>query len=154
MKNHSRALVTPTGALYDEDFLAWTEQTAALLRRARFAAIDTEHLAEEVQDMGKRDLREAHSRLRVLLVHLLKWRHQPTKRSRSWRATIITQRQEIADLLQQSPSLRPKLAAGLAGTYRSAVARVVAQIQLAPTALDRTCPFTLHQILDPTFLPD
>ena len=67
MKLHSRVAVESRSRdLYDEDFLAWTEQTAALLRRARFTAIDIDHLAEEVEDMGKRDLREANSRLRVL----------------------------------------------------------------------------------------
>jgi|MudIll2142460700_1097286.scaffolds.fasta_scaffold98266_2 hypothetical protein len=66
MKSHSRAVGEPRSYdLYDEDFLAWTEQTAALLRRSRFAAIDIDHLAEEVEDMGKRDLREANSRLRA-----------------------------------------------------------------------------------------
>ncbi len=154
MKSRSRAVVTRSYDLYNEDFLAWTEQTAALLRRSRFAALDVDHLAEEVEDMGKRDLREANSRLRVLLVHMLKWRHEPKKRSRSWHLTIVTQRQEIADLLQQSPSLRPKLAASLAATYGAAVARVVVQTKLEESALDPHCPFTLDQILDPAFLPD
>lgn len=155
MKSHSRAVVEPRPRdLYDEDFLAWTEQTAALLRRSRFAAIDIDHLAEEVEDMGKRDLREAKSRLRVLLVHLLKWRHQPKKRSPSWRSAIVTQRQEIADLLQQSPSLRRKLSASLAAIYSAAVERVVTQSRLDESILDPQCPFTLNQILDPTFLPD
>jgi hypothetical protein len=155
MKSHNRAVVQPRSQdLYDQDFLAWTEQTAALLRGSRFAEIDVDHLAEEVDDMGKRDLREANGRLRVLLVHLLKWRHQPRKRSRSWRSTIVTQRQEIADLLQQSPSVRRKLSAGLATTYSAAVARAVAQTNLKESTLDRQCPFTLNQILDPKFLPD
>lgn len=141
-------------ALYDEDFLAWTERTAALLRSARFAAIDVDHLAEEVEDMGKRDLREANSRLRVLLVHLLKWRHQPRKRSASWRSTIVTQRQEIADLLEQSPSLRVKLSAGLGSTYQNAVARAAAQTGIEATAFDGDCPWTLKRVLDPGFLPE
>lgn len=155
MKSRSRTVVDPRSRdLYDEDFVAWTEQTAALLRRSRFAAIDIDHLAEEVEDMGKRDLREANSRLRVLLVHLLKWRHQLRRRSPSWRSTIVTQRQEIADLLQQSPSLRGKLLASLAANYSAAVGRAVTQTRLEESGLDAKCPFTLEQILDPTFLPD
>jgi hypothetical protein len=154
MKSHSRAAVGRSHELYEDDFVAWTEQTASLLRRSQFAAIDADHLAEEIEDMGKRDLREANSRLRVLLVHLLKLRHQPEKRSRSSGTTMVTQRQELADLLQQSPSVRPKLAAGLAATYSAAVARVVAQTKLVASTLDPHCPFTLDQILDPAFLPD
>lgn len=140
--------------LYDEDFFAWSKQTATLLRRAQFAAIDIEHLAEEVEDMGKRDLRELNGRLRVLLLHLLKWRHQPRKRSASWRSTIVTQRQEIADLLKQSPSLKPKLALGLAANYSAAVARAAAQSKLREDDFETQCPFDLDQILDGTFLPD
>ena len=142
----------PTG-LYDEDFFTWTQRTAALLRHARFEAVDLEHLAEEVEDMGKRDLREMNSRLRVLLIHLLKWRMQPSKRSPSWRSTILTQRQEIADLLQQSPSLRAKLSAGLATNYGAAVARAAAETRTEEGDFTRRCPFTIDQILDRTFLP-
>jgi len=155
MKAHRRVDVDSRPRdLYDEDFLAWTERTADLLRRARFAAIDVDHLAEEVEDMGKRDVREANSRVRIVLVHLLKWRHQPRKRSPSWRSTIVTQRQELADLLQQSPSLRAKLATNLAAAYRSAVARAVAQTKLAASEFDAESPFSLDQVLSDTFLPD
>jgi hypothetical protein len=58
--------------LYDKDFFEWTRCNAALLRARRFEEADIEHLAEEVEDMGKRDRRELTSRLEVLLTHLLK----------------------------------------------------------------------------------
>jgi hypothetical protein len=63
--------------LYDRDFFEWTARNAQLLREGRFAEVDAGHLAEEIEDVGKRDRREVRNRLKVLLVHLLKWTAQP-----------------------------------------------------------------------------
>ena len=78
-----RALSTadPSG-LYDEDFFEWTRRNAELLRAGRLEQADIAHIAEEIEDMGKRDLRGLNSRVQVLLIHLLKWQLQPEKRSR------------------------------------------------------------------------
>ena len=51
------------------------------------------------------------SRYRVLLMHLLKWRYQQERRTRSWARTIENQRDDIAMLLEKNPSLRSKRAA-------------------------------------------
>jgi hypothetical protein len=84
----SKPLISPCRNLYEEDFVAWTEQTARLLRSGRLAELDVDNLTEEVEDMGKSRRQELHSRLTVLIWHLLKWRHQPEKRSVSWDLTI------------------------------------------------------------------
>lgn len=139
--------------LYDEDFFAWTQEAAERLRAGRCDDVDTEHVAAEIEDMGKRDFVEIRSRLRVLLTHLLKWRFQRAKRSRSWEATIFTQRDEIAALLDESPSLRPRVAAALPGTYGAAVRLAALETGLTPRTFPDTCPFTLEQVLDAEFLP-
>src|SRR5690242_6255856 len=79
--------------LYEDDFSAWASETARLLREGRFGEIDVEHVAEEIEGMANRDKRELMSRLRILVLHLLKLLHQPEKRSRSWRATIVFPRE-------------------------------------------------------------
>jgi len=81
------------------DETAWLEATAELLRTHRIAEIDTEALAEFLDDMARRDRREVLSRLAVLIAHILKWQAQPERRSGSWKATIETQRQELSELL-------------------------------------------------------
>ena len=139
--------------LYDTDFYSWTQRTAALLRARRFDEVDVEHAAEEIEDMGKRDLKELNSRLQVVLMHLLKWQLQPERRSGSWQSTIVAQRLEIGALLRQSPSLRPKVASELAGNYVSAVKRAIPEIGLEKDAFPARCPFTVEQILDEDFLP-
>src|SRR5258708_27594646 len=107
----AKTLKPAAASLYDEDFAIWTAETARLLRAGRFHEVDIEHLAEEIEDMGKRDKRELHSRLTVLILHLLKWKWQPEKQTRGWQSTLLTQRAELDRLLGDSPSLPHTLAA-------------------------------------------
>ena len=138
---------------YDQDFHAWTQRTAALLRAGRFEEADIEHVAEEIEDIGRRDERELNSRLWVLAAHLLKWQFQPGQRSPAWLGTISAQRQEIDSLLEQSPSLRPKLESGLQDDYVRAVKRAAAETGLAADRFPPACPYRVDQILDEDFLP-
>ena len=140
--------------IYDSDFCEWTQHTAQLLRQRRFKEVDTEHVAGEIEDMGKRDLRELCSRLEVLLAHLLKWKVQPGRRSRSWRVTIRTQRIGIQKLLRQSPSLRERLTAEQRESYRVAVALATDETGVKRDRFPAKCPFTMEEILDEEFLPD
>ena len=125
-----------------------------MLRAGRFDEADIERIAEELEDMDKRDRRELLSRARVLLAHLLKWRFQPDRRSLSWEETIDTQGTDIADLLRDMPSLRAALAASLPAVYADAVRPAARETRLARTAFPDACPFTLAEILDPEFLPE
>jgi hypothetical protein len=138
---------------YEQDFYAWTQRTAELLRARRFDEADIEHVAEEIEDMGRRDVRELNSRMQVLLAHLLKWQVQSDRRSPPWRATITTQRLELDGVLAQSPSLRPKLASGLADNYARAVKRAAAETGLGSDRFPATCPYRIEQVLDEDFLP-
>jgi hypothetical protein len=74
--------------LYDQDFFAWANEQAALLRAGKLSEADIEHIAEEVESLGKTEKRELVSRLIVLMVHLLKWRFQPSLRGRSWKLSV------------------------------------------------------------------
>jgi len=142
-----------TSDLYEEDFFEWTRRNAELLRAGQLQQADIEHIAEEIEDMGKRDLRELKRHVRVLLIHLLKWQLQPRRRSRPCNDTIVSQRIEIEGILEQSPSLRPEIDAHLAGKYKDAVRLAVIETGLRPGRFPGECPFTVEQILDPEFLP-
>jgi hypothetical protein len=92
--------------LYDRDFAEWAARNAALLRQRRFDEADVEHVAEEIQDMGKRDRREVSNRLKVLIVQLLKWAAQPARRDGStWSATIDERRSENLRTISQPAAL-------------------------------------------------
>ena len=150
----SRALKSPAAGLYDEDFAAWTFATARLLRARRLAEVDLDHLAEEVEDMGKSQARELESRMTVVLLHLLKWKWQAAKRSRGWRSTLHTQRVELGRLFRQSPSLTGRLPESLPEIYRDAVRTAAIETGLSARSFPRECPFRLEQILDQEFLPE
>jgi len=141
-------------ALYDEDFFAWTEEQAQVLRAREFSHLDVENLAEEIEAMGKRLRRELRNRLAVLTMQLLKWRYQPGHRSRSWSATVNEQRKQVADLLDESPSLKPVLARDLAKIYRSGVNQAVGETGFGEAAFPADCPFTPEKILAEDFLPE
>lgn len=93
---------------YESDVVAWASEQARLIRAGRFDLLDREHIAEEIEDVGKSEQRELASRMAVLLAHLLKWQFQPTRRSKSWQYTLTTQRKEVAYVLSEAPSLRTK----------------------------------------------
>jgi hypothetical protein len=139
--------------LYERDFVEWTRSTAALLRAGRLGAVDAEHLAEEIEDMGASQERELRSRLRGLLTHLLKLRVEPGSRARQgWTATIKVQRDEIRQLLRRAPSLKREVEEDVAEVYGLAVSRAAAGTRLPETEFPETCPFSVEQILDDAFL--
>jgi hypothetical protein len=139
--------------LYDWDFYQWTVQNAELLRAGRASEADLEHIAEEIEDMGKRERRELISRLSVLICHLLKWQTQPERRSKSWSATIAVQRKDLTKLLGEMPSLRRYLAENLDEAHERAVILASQETLLPMEDFPSTCPYQLEALLDEGFLP-
>ena len=140
-------------SLYDRDFFEWTSQVARLLRERRFAEVDVEHLAEEIEDVGKRDKRGVEGHLRIVLLHLLKWQAQPQKRSRSWKASIRTHRISLTKLFRDSPSLKRHDREVLAEVYAEAVAVAMDETGLPRECFPAECPYTFEQIMKFDFLP-
>jgi hypothetical protein len=106
---------------YDTDFYAWTQAQAQALQAKDWPALDIEHLAEEIVDLGSNQRYAIESQLELLLVHLLKYRYDPAQRPRrGWRLTIRHARREIAKRLGDSPSLRGHPARYLDTAYRHA----------------------------------
>lgn len=138
---------------YEEDFALWSAEQAALIRAGKFERVDLDNVAEEIESLGRSDKREIRSRLRVLIMHLLKWERQPAERSRSWAATINDQRREILELLDESPSLRPYPASIYAKQYPQARQAASDETTIYPHLFPETCPYTIEQILDTDFLP-
>jgi hypothetical protein len=140
--------------LYDQDFYAWTREQAKLLRDGRFTDADIANIAEELDSMGRTEKRELASRLRILLAHLLKWAHQPDKRSRSWAATIVTQRADLLDHLADNPSLAARRDEAVAEVYDTARRVAAAETGLAEDSFPATCPWSFADIVDDTCWPD
>jgi hypothetical protein len=132
--------------LYERDETAWLESMAQLARDGRSKDLDLTHLAEYLLDMARRDRREVESRLVALLAHLLKWARQPDHRSRSWRTTVIEQRQELNRLAGQGV-LRNHAEAMLVEVYAEAVERAAAETGLPADQFPVECPYKLDELL-------
>src|SRR5271163_5024898 len=104
---------------YDTDILMWSERQGELLRRRAANEIDWDNIAEEIEAVGRSQKREVRNRLARLCQHLLKWAFQPEMRSRSWRATLTTQRYELRSVLEDSPSLVAFVAEALPNADRT-----------------------------------
>jgi hypothetical protein len=137
--------------LYETDETAWLEAMAELLQRGQRDELDYVHLQEYLTDMARRDRREVKSRLTTLLAHVLKWTHQAELRTRSWQATIIEQRQELADLTERGV-LRNHAEAVLAAAYAEAIERAAAATGLPGSSFPEECPLTLEQLLSANLL--
>lgn len=140
--------------LYDLDFYAWSHEQAARLRAANLRDADLEHIAEEMESMGRTEKRELVSRLTMLLVHLLEWQFQPGRRGPSWEASIRLQRNRLVDHLEDNPSLRPLTPLAQKTAYRDAVLEAVAETGLEEASFPPACPWSFEQAMDRDFWPE
>lgn len=143
-----------SNTLYDQDFYAWANEQAALLRAGKLDQIDVDNLAEEIESMGRSEKSELVNRLAVLLTHLLKWRYQQSFRSNGWRGSIEEQRYQIMRHMRQNPSLKSQLDEAMADAYGVAVIRADRETGLGRSAFPQQSAFTFDQATDEDFWPD
>lgn len=144
----------PATDLYDTDFFEWSARNADLLRQGRLDEADLEHIAEEIEDLGKNWHRALDSHTYQLIVHLLKCQFQPDYPGRrGWRGSIVAQRIEIEKLLRKAPSLKNTFRENLAENYADAVKLAAVETGLPASTFPPFCPYTPEQLLDETFLP-
>lgn len=149
---HSEPMSDPT--LYDSDFYAWSTEQAGLLRAGRLSEVDLEHVAEEIESMGRSEKRELVSRLTILLLHLLKWQFQPVRQGPSWRLSIATTRDALTDHLDENPSLRAVMDTTIGTAYRRARRNAAVETGLAEASFPEVCPWSVEQILAEDFWPE
>ena len=137
--------------IYESDLYEWTKEQADALRRRASNALDWDHLAEEIESLGTSQRSEIRARLKVLLVHLLKWKHQPELQCGSWRGSIREARDQIDDVLGDSPSLRAYPAECLPKAYARARMKALAETGLL--RVPEASPWTIDEILADDFLP-
>lgn len=125
--------MTDAGSLYDEDFVAWTQQQAAALRAAAGKGtnqtLDWENLAEEIESLGKSDRRELHSQIYRIIRHLAKLQFSPATQPRQgWRDSVGDGRKQVELVLADSPSLKPQVAQIVDMETGSATSRATADL--------------------------
>ena len=147
--------------LYEEDYLAWTQQQIGLLQTGNLEELDLKNLVEELKAMGRSDHRELESRLIILIAHLLKWEWQFNRlqnqwaefEGKSWRNSITEQRIQIKFLMQKVPSLRPKLSESIFSTYPTARELASRETEIQESEFPMDCPYGDNDLLDPDFFP-
>ncbi len=138
---------------YETDVAAWASEQARLIRTGQFDLLDLEHIAEEIEDVGKSEQRELASRMAVLLAHLLKWQYQPERRGSSWARTIKEQRKRVLLALDQTPSLKPVLShqPWQDDVWSDAIAQAISETGI--DTLPEACPWAVAEILATGWLP-
>jgi hypothetical protein len=105
---------------YDADFYSWSLEQARLVREGKWAELDRENVAEEIESLSREQFNKLESALRVILIHILKWDHQPNRHTRSWILSIESQRGEVENILTDNPGLKPRISEALTRAYRRA----------------------------------
>lgn len=140
--------------MYEHDFNAWVHNQISLLKAGKTNEIDIKHLIEELEDMGKSNVRELESRFVILIAHLLKWPFQPEKQSSSWRGSISEQRVQLLRLLRKVPSLKRELPNAITDAYPDALDLAIDDTGLSNSIFPQACPYTIEQLLDKSFYPE
>jgi Domain of unknown function DUF29 len=138
---------------YDEDFSAWSEEQSHLLKARSRAGLDWDNLAEEIESLGRSQRSEIRNRLTVILLHLLKWEYQPSKRKLGWKASILEARRQLNRELRESPSLRSYPAEVLAEQFEVARLKAAAETELPLETFPTECPYPVPHVLDEDVLP-
>jgi hypothetical protein len=137
----------PVRADYQRDFYSWLMEQARHVRAGHWDALDRENLAEEIESLGREQFNKLESALRVLLVHILKWDHQPARQSRSWSVSIREQRLRLDDVLADNPGLRPRIDEAIARAYRRARLIATKETGLEESRFPETCPYSWQDIV-------
>ena len=150
----------PNGPRYDDDFYAWTQHQAAVLREMPVAdnRFDREHVAEEIEDLGKSERDAVRSQIRRIIEHLLKLAYSPAAPPRlDWLETIDDARETLSDKI--TPTLRRDAELTLDKLYDQARRRVARTLQrhgeeMAAGALPQVCPYSLDDICREDWFPE
>lgn len=140
--------------IYDQDFYLWLETTAKLLQEGKVSELDLPNLIEEILDMGKSQKHSLKSNLRVILMHLLKYKYQPEKRTNSWRLTIFEHRKRLEDTFEDSPSLKRYFLEVFNNCYQDARQEAAIETGLPLLTFPPESPFSFSETFDLDYLPE
>jgi Domain of unknown function DUF29 len=136
---------------YDEDFYAWTQTQARHIRDFKWDDVDWEHIAEEIEALGKSDWRALENHLKNLILHCLKWEHQlqeRARRGRGWQTSMDNARDAIDQLLRDNPSFDYRMDAAMAWAYPRARRSAQKQTGLPQHVFPEHCEWTFEQFMN------
>jgi hypothetical protein len=136
---------------YDSDFYSWSQEQGRLVREGRWSEVDRENVAEEIESLGREQFNKLESAFRVLIMHMLKWDHQPERRSRSWAGSIKEQRIVLRNVIADNPSLKPRIGEAMARAYELACVGAANETGLADSTFPEACPYAFDEITSRSF---
>ncbi len=137
---------SPSHAEYERDFYSWLMEQAVFVRDGRWDAVDRDNLAEEIESLGREQFNKLVSALRVLMLHMLKWDHQPERRSRSWVLSITVQRKHLAYVIEDNPGLKSRIMEALERAYDLALTEAAQETGLDEKTFPATCPYSFEDV--------
>jgi hypothetical protein len=138
---------------YDEDICAWAFEQARFLQERRLELMDIEHLADEIEDIAKAELRELTKQMSVLLAYLLKWHYLPAESTGSRSAMIDARRLNVVEILDDSPSLRARIDEPRTSQLIWEDALAQAAIECGHDSFPSECPWPIDDVLSEYWLP-
>jgi hypothetical protein len=148
------AAKTRASDLYESDFYAWTQEQARAIEESRWANVDVVNIAEEIRSLGRQVESEIADRCEILLSYLLKWQWLAEYPGLAWKENIDRQRQEIADLFEENPSLVEKRERFVARAYENSRRRLKYETYFFETDFPASCPFVVAQVFDTQYFPE
>lgn len=143
-----------TSDLYEEDYHLWLMNTIHQLQHGKLAKVDMVNLIEELEAMGRSQKSAIESNLRILLMHLLKYKYQSEKRTNSWLFTIREHRKRLRNDFKNSPSLKRYFLEVFPECYQDARELAADETGLSINTFPVESPFSQEDTLNPDYLPE
>jgi hypothetical protein len=147
----------PSERAYQRDPYSWALEQARVLRERRATELDWDNLAEEVEDLARRDAHALQNNCEVLIAHLLKLTHASEslrrRNLRLWRLHIRNARRRIADLLAENPGLKKRTSESFSKAWPYGRDEAIAALGRDDCALPDACPWTFEQACEMDFYP-
>ncbi|MGL6136750.1 MAG: DUF29 domain-containing protein [Planktothrix sp.] len=143
-----------TSDLYEEDYNLWLMNTIHQLQHGKLAEVDMVNLIEELEAMGRSQKSAIESNLRILLMHLLKYKYQSDKRTNSWLFTIREHRKRLRNDFKNSPSLKRYFLEVFPESYQDARELAADETGLSINTFPVESPFSQEDTLNPDYLPE
>ncbi|CAC5340289.1 MULTISPECIES: DUF29 domain-containing protein [Planktothrix] len=143
-----------TSDLYEEDYHLWLMNTIHQLQHGKLAEVDMINLIEELEAMGRSEKSAIESNLRILLMHLLKYKYQSEKRTNSWLFTIREHRKRLRNDFKNSPSLKRYFLEVFQECYQDARELAADETGLSINTFPVESPFSQEDTLNPDYLPE
>lgn len=141
-------------ALYDEDYFAWLQQQADALRRLAQSRrdlpndLDVEQIAEEIEDVGKSELRATRSFVRNILMHLILIAFDAEADAQPrWRTEILNFHEAFRSFATRSMRQLVDLDELWTDAVEGADTRLLKYGSKLPKGLPSACPIGFEELL-------